>query len=155
MLGWLRSWNKIIREVIWNDQTLKQLMKIPARTGVLPFTERYFIKSEYTSKLLTDEICRIVYSVGPGYSTDVPNVRQNIIVFDIYVKQEEMNNVGEDRLVTRADYIASRLFFLLTKDRYVADTGYRFWPAPVRLDNGTRTTGYVRKTIGFYFMEVD
>ena len=153
MMGWINAWNTIIRKVIWPDHELKTLMKLPSRTGVIQFVERYFIRAGFTNKLLTDEVCRIVYSDLEGYETDVSNVRKNIMVFDIYVKQDEMRNIGDDRLVTRIDLITERLFKLLTSDRYLAETGYRFWIAG-DWDGGTRVTGYHRKTIAFNYMKV-
>ena len=153
MLGWIRNWNKIIREVIWQDYALKQLMKLPPKTNILQFCERYFIRAGFTNELLTDEVCRIVYSDMQGGDTKVPNIRKNMMTFDIYVKQEELHNIGDDRLLSRADLIAERLCKLLTQERYIADTGYRFWIAG-DWDLGTRTVGYARKSIAFYYMKV-
>ena len=153
MLGWVNAWNKIIREVIWQDYDLKRLMKLPPKTGILQFCDRYFIRAGFTNTLLTDEVCRIIYSDEQGDDTRVPNVRRNMMTFDIYVKQEELHNVGDDRLVSRADLIAEKIYHDLTKERYVADTGYRFWIAG-DWDLGTRTVGYVRKSIAFYYMKV-
>ena len=153
MMTWLNEWNKIIREVIWRDYTLKRLMKIPSTTGILQFCERYFIRAGFTNELLTDEVCRVVYSDVQGSDTNVPNVRKNMLSFDIYVKKEELHNVGDDRLVSRADLIAEKICKLLTEHRYVIDTGYRFWIAG-EWDLGTRTVGYARKTIAFYYMKV-
>lgn len=153
MLGWTNNWNKIIRKVIFPDYELRSLMKIPGKTGILQFIDRYFIRAGFTNKLLSDEVCRVVYAEMQGYETNVPNVRKNIMMFDIYVKEEELHNVGDDRLVFRTDLIADRIRFLLMKDRYVEETGYRFWDAG-DWDAGTRTGGYARKTISFYFMKV-
>lgn len=153
MLGWLESWNTIIRRVIWNDYELKKLMRIPKQTGILQFCDRYFVKAGYSNKLLTDEVCRIVYADAQGRDTDVPNVRKNLMTFDIYVKQEELHTATDDRLMLRTHLIANRLQKLLTNERYLANTGYRFWIAG-DWDMGTRTPGYSRYTIGFYYMKV-
>lgn len=153
MLGWINAWNTIIRQVIWPDYRLKQLMKIPKQTGILQFCDRYFIKAGYSNKLLSDEVCRIVYSDIQGKETDVSNVKKNMLTFDIYVKREELHNVGDDRLMMRTHLIAERLYKLLTKEKYLADTGYRFWIAG-DWDLGTRTSGYARYTIAFYYMKV-
>lgn len=153
MYGWIDAWNKIIREVIWKDHELKTLMKIPPKTGIIQFIDRYFIRAGYTNKLLTDEVCRIVYADVQGAETNVPNVKKNMMTFDIYVKQDELHNVGDDRLVFRTHLIAARLNKLLTQDRYLADTGYRFWIAG-DWDLGTRTIGYARYTIAFHYMKV-
>lgn len=153
MLGWINAWNKIIREIIWKDYDLKRLMKIPPKTGILQFCDRYFIRAGFTNTLLSDEVCRIVYSDEQGSDTNVPNARRNMMTFDIYVKQEELHNVGDDRLISRADLIAERIYKDLTNERYLADTGYRFWIAG-DWDLGTRTVGYLRKTVAFYYMKV-
>ena len=153
MLGWVKAWNKIIRTVLFKDAELKRLMKLPKNTGVIQFTDRYFVKAGFTNKLLTDETCRIVYADIQGYSTDVPNVTKNMITFDIYVKNEDLRNVGDDGLILRTQLIAERLQKLLTKERYLADTGYRFWIAG-DWDLGTRTAGYSRYTIAFNYMKV-
>ena len=152
-MGWVNAWNYIIRNVIWKDHELKILMKMPPKTGIIQFVDRYFIRAGYTNKLLTDEVCRIVYSDTQGYETEVPNVKKNLMLFDIYVKTEEMRNIGDDRLVTRMDLIAERIQRLLTSQNYLADTGYRFWIAG-DWDGGTRVTGYHRKTIAFHYMKV-
>ena len=128
-------------------------MKLPAKTNIIQFIERYFIRAGFTDELLTDEVCRIVYSDVQGSDTEVPNVRKNMMTFDIYVKENELHNVGNDRLLSRADLIAERLYKLLTQERYLAGTGYRFWIAG-DWDLGTRTVGYTRKTIAFYYMKV-
>lgn len=153
MIGWLKSWNKIIREVIFHDYDLKKLMKVPSKTGIVQFCNTYFIRAGYTNKLLTNETCRIVYADVQGSDTKVPNVRRNIMTFDIYVKDEELHTAGDDALMYRTHLIAARLNKLLTDERYVKDTGYRFWIAG-DWDLGTRTQGYARYTIAFYYMKV-
>ena len=153
MLGWIKAWNTIIRTVIFKDTELKRLMKLPKNTGIIQFTDRYFVQAGFTNKLLTDEAVRIVYANIQGQPTDVPNVTKNMMTFDIYVKNEELRNVGDDGLILRTHLIAERLFKLLTQQRYLADTGYRFWPAG-DWDLGTRTAGYSRYTIAFYYMKV-
>lgn len=152
-MGWVNAWNTIIRKLIWPDGELKTLMKLPAKTNIIQFVDRYFIRASFTNNLLTDEVCRIVYSDSPGYETDVPNVKRNLMIFDVYVKESEQRNIGNDRLVTRADLIIARLGKLLTSKRYLEETGYRFWIAG-DWDGGTRVTGYVRKSIAFHYMKV-
>ena len=153
MRGWINAWNKILREVIFADYGLRRLMKVPTKTGIIQFTDRYFVRAGYSNKLLTDEVCRIVYADVQGKDTDVPNIKRNMMTFDIYVKQEEQRNATDDGLVMRTHLIADRLDKLLTSERYVADTGYRFWIAG-DWDLGTRTVGYARYTIAFYYMKV-
>ena len=149
MIHWIRDWNNIVRYVIFQDQVLKQLMKIPPKTTIIQFIDKYFIRAGFTNKLLQDESVRIVYSDVQGHDTEVPNVKKNMIMFDIYVKLEDLHNVGEDRLMMRTKLIADRL----TSERYLKDTGYRFWIAG-DWDSGTKTVGYARYTVAFYYMKV-
>lgn len=153
MLGWANQWNDILRNVIFPDYELRTLMKVPGKTKITEFRDHYFIRAGYTNDLLTNQDCRIVYSDVQGWETDVPNVKRRMLTFDIYVKTTQMYNVGDDRLVSRAQLIAARLEHLLTKDRYVGNTGYRFWIAG-DWDLGTRTIGYSRYCIAFNYMKV-
>lgn len=154
MIQWTNAWNTVIRKIIWPDHELKVLMKIPPKTGILQFNQRYFIRAGFTNELLTDETCRIVYADSASHETAVPNIKKNMMTFDVYVKKEDMFNIGDDRLVSRLDLIVDRLDTLLRGERYLADTGYRFWPADTGLDLGTRTVGYARRTITYYYMKV-
>lgn len=128
-------------------------MKLPEDTNIITFIDKYFIKSSWTNATLTDEDVRIVYWTGNGSDTAVPNVKRNMITFDIYVKTKDIHNVGRDRLMMRTVLIANRIQKLLTSKRYTQETGYRFWPAG-EWDSGTKTPGYSRYTIAFYYMEV-
>ena len=154
MLAWTRAWNTVIRKVIWPDHELKVLMKLPPKTGILQFNQRYFIRAGFTNELLTDEVCRIIYADTSSHETDVPTIKKQIMTFDIYVKKEEMYNIGDDRLISRLDLIADRLDKLLRRERYLADTGYRFWPADEGVDLGTSTVGYARRSISYFYMKV-
>ena len=153
MIHWIRDWNNIVRYVILQDQVLKQLMKIPPKTTIIQFIDKYFIRAGFTNKLLQDESVRVVYSDVQGHDTEVPNVKKNMMMFDIYVKLEDLHNVGEDRLMMRTQLIADRLTRLLTSERYLKNTGYRFWIAG-DWDAGTKTVGYARYTVAFYYMKV-
>lgn len=126
-------------------------MKIPEGTSIISFIDRYFIEAGYTSKVLKDESVRIVYADVTGADTDVPNVKKNIMTFDIYVKLEDLHNADNDRLKMRTRLIAQRLYELLTKERY--NGGYRFWIA-TEGNQGTRTIGYARYMIALYYMKV-
>ena len=150
---WINDWNTIIRRVIFADDELKTLMKLPANTNIITFIDKYFIRAGYTNKLLENEAVRIVYSEIQGHETQSPNIVRTMMTFDIYVRIEDLHNVGTDRLVMRTQKIASRLIYLLTKSRYIQDTGYRFWPAG-DWDLGTRTTGYARYCVALNFMKV-
>ena len=154
MYGWIFAWNTIIRSVIFPDYELKKLMKIPNNTKITDFVKYYFIKAGYTNELLTNQDCRIIYGDVAGSDTDVPEIKKSMITFDIYVKTKNLYDTDQDdMLVSRLQLIAARLNFLLTQERYLRETGYRFWIAG-DWDLGTRTTGYSRYTISFYYMKV-
>lgn len=153
VIGWHEQWNKIIRKRIFPDHDLKSLMKIPPKTGIIQFIDNFFIRAGYTNKILTNETCRIVYSDNQPSDVGHPNVTRNTMFFDIYVKIEDLHNVGDDRLMYRTYLIGERLSELLTDERYCEETGYRFWPAG-DWDLGTRTIGYARYCIAFNYMKV-
>ena len=154
MLGWINAWNTIIRRVIFRDDDLRQLMKIPAKTKVTDFVQYYFIKAGYTNELLTNQVCRIIYGDTAGKETNVPNIKKNMMTFDIYVKTKNLYDTDQnDMLISRSHLIAARLKYLLTRERYLKETGYRFWIAG-DWDLGTSTGGYSRYCIAFYYMKV-
>ena len=145
---WIDDWNDIIRNYIYKDDVLKALMNIPAKTNIVEFTDRYFIEAGFTNKMLTDESVRIIYGMV-GAPTGTPNVTRNQISFDIYVKNEELHNIGKDRLVKRTQLIARRLIDLLTQQKY--NGVYRFF-SPYEGDMGTSAIGYSRYNVSFSFM---
>ncbi len=152
---WMNDWNTIIRTVIFPDNELKELMRIPENTNIITFIDKYFMRQGYSNTLLENEDVRIIYGDVISHETEVPNVKRNEMSFDIYVKYEHLHNVGNDRLQMRTQLIANRLITLLTKDgtsgKYLG--GYRFWPKS-DLDLGTRTTGYARYCVTFEYIKV-
>ena len=152
---WMNDWNDIIRYVIFPDPILKNLMCIPENTTIIDFIDHYFIRAGYTNELLEKEDVRIVYGDIDPKETDVPNVTQNTLSFDIYVRTQKLHNATNDRLMYRTHLIATRLNELLTKGgtsgKYLG--GYRFWHCK-EMDLGTRTVGYVRYNISFKYMRV-
>ena len=112
MMQWIDDFNKIIREVIFADEELKTLMKLPEDIDIITFIDKYFIRAGYTNKVLEDEHVRIIYADVQGSPTQVPNVMKKMMTFDIYVKTEDLHNVGRDRLVMRTQLIANRLLRL-------------------------------------------
>lgn len=148
--SWIDDWNGMIRTEIFQDKILKALMKIPEDTSIIEFIDRYFIRAGYTNKILSNESVRIVYG-GIGSATGTNNVTQNDISFDIYVKTEDLHNVGTDRLVMRTQLIAKRIIYLLTKKRY--NGVYRFFN-PREGDMGTSAIGYARYNVTLSYMRV-
>ena len=147
--AWIDDWNDILRNVIFSDPVLMELMKIPEDTNIIEFVDRYFIQAGYTNRVLSDESVRIVYG-STGVPTNVSGVTRNILSFDIYVKTEELHNIGKDRLVMRHKLIAKRLFDLLTSSRY--NGAYRFYDK-YESDMGTSAIGYTRYNISMSYMK--
>ena len=101
MQQWDNIWNNVIRYVLFQDERLKELMLLPEKTNIVQFIDRYFIEASWTNKLLENENVRILYADASGADTSVPNVRRNILTFDIYVKMTELRNAINDRLALR------------------------------------------------------
>lgn len=154
MLVWEKEWNDIVRYVFFKDEDLKNLMKLPKNVGIIQFVDKHFIRAGYTNELLDTEPVRIVYSIIPKADTKNPAVIRYLVQFDIYVKKEVLRTATPDRLLLRTTLIADRISKLLRKHRYVEATGYHFYPAG-ETDLGTRTVGYVRHMVSFYFKKVD
>ena len=148
--SWIDDWNNIIRNVIFKDEELKSLMKLPANTNIITFIDKYFIRAGYTTEVLTNESVRIVYGTIARGDAMNPYVTRNEMSFDIYVKLEDLHNVERDRLVFRNHLIAKRLIDLLTNQRYLG--AYRF-TVEGEGDMGTSTIGYTRYNVTFGFMK--
>lgn len=144
---WINDWNDIIRHVIFSDKELMNLMKIPEKTSIIDFIDRYFIRAGFTNKILSNEDVRIVYG-STSSATNIDGVTSNVMNFDIYVKLENLHNVGVDRLVMRTQLIAQRLIYLLTRVRY--NGVYRFYD-PVEGDMGTSAVGYTRYRVSLSY----
>nr|DAK95875.1 MAG TPA: hypothetical protein [Caudoviricetes sp.]DAW64129.1 MAG TPA: hypothetical protein [Caudoviricetes sp.] len=144
---WINDWNDIIRHVIFSDKELMNLMKIPEKTSIIDFIDRYFIRAGFTNKILSNEDVRIVYG-STSSATNIDGVTSNVMNFDIYVKLENLHNVGVDRLVMRTQLIAQRLIYLLTRVRY--NGVYRFYD-PVEGDMGTSAVGYARYRVSLSY----
>lgn len=144
---WINDWNDIIRHIIFGDKELMSLMKIPEKTSIIDFIDRYFIRAGFTNKILSNEDVRIVYG-STASATNIDGVTSNVMNFDIYVKLENLHNVGVDRLVMRTQLIAQRLIYLLTRVRY--NGVYRFYD-PVEGDMGTSAVGYARYRVSLSY----
>ena len=146
--SWIDDWNDIIRNVIFKDEELKSLMKLPANTNIITFIDKYFIRAGYTTEVLTNESVRIVYGTIARGDAMNPYVTRNEMSFDIYVKLEDLHNVERDRLVFRNHLIAKRLIDLLTNQRYL---GVYQFTVEGEGDMGTSTIGYTRYNVTFGF----
>ena len=150
--AWTKEWNDIIRHVLFADEELRELMLLPEDTNIIKFIDNYFIRGGSTSKLLTNQKVRIIYGHTGQPLDNTPYVSDNVLSFDIYVKEDVAHNVYDDRLEMRTQAIADRIKYLLTKDRYVINL-YRF-RCIGESDMATSTIGYTRYNISFKYLKV-
>ena len=151
LMTWMSEWNDIIRDVIFPDTELRNLMELSENIRIVDFIHKFFIRAGFSNDLVTSEPVRIVYGDIASSVAGAPHVLRRQLSFDIYVKKEEQNNYGIDRLMYRTELIAARLIQLLTNQRYIK--GFRFW---VDSDNdmGTTTVGYDRRNVTFNYIRI-
>ena len=136
---WQDNWNNVVRNVIFPDEKLKQLMLVPKGTDIAGFTEKYFIRDGSTDELLTNEKVRIVHHDAQGFWTYNPHVRGKYREFDIFVSEDVEHTASDDWLQSRQVLIAERLKYLLLRNRYCE--GLRF-SYEDEYDQWTKTIGY-------------
>lgn len=156
--AWDDDWLDIIRDVIFPDTELKELMGVAPKTSILEFVNRYFVQAgKTTSELLTNEDIRVVYGFYPADSTDIPNAHNMTLSLDIYCPTEKMHTVGKDRLVARTQRIARRfleLLYIKPRDENYGYIGVFKFRDPHETVLGTRTIGYERHCLTMTFTRV-
>lgn len=145
---WQDNWNNVVREEIFPDKKLKQLMLIPPDTDIAKFTEKYFIRDGSTDELLTNEKVRIVHHDTQGFDTFNYGVKGKYREFDIYVAEDEEHTAGNDWLKSRQVQIAERIKYLLLRKRYCQNI--RFWYED-EYDMWTKTVGYKMYRLTFFY----
>jgi len=152
MIGswWQDDLDDIITDVIFPDETLRKLMKLPADIDLYHFITKYFIRAGTSTEILTNESVRIVYGISYSTPTNNPMVLQNEMSFEIYVKAEDLRNVTGNIMKTRTTLIARHLYNLLTKSKY--NGVYHFFPAGQK-DSHTSVPGYVRYTLSVGYLQ--
>lgn len=151
--SWTHEWADIVREVIFKDPILKELMMIPTGTSIIQFEDEYFIKMTFADVTVIDEDVRIVYANLNSNDIKHPNVIRQEMSFDVFVKKEHIHDVGDDRLMERGDLICVRLRQLLSGrvETSKGPTAFKFtWiGGPTQL--GSSTIGYRRYNISFEY----
>lgn len=149
--GWINEWNDIIREIIFPDTILRELMMIDDSMTIMDFVDKRFVRAMYTDTVIIDEPVRIIYgTITPQQLGEF--VTNNLMSFDIFVKNEHKHDVGDDRLMMRAELIAHRLNQLLGHRIYTSKgmTAYKFWCVGESV-LGSATIGYSRYNITFAY----
>lgn len=140
---WADNWNDVIRTTIFPDERLKDLMLIPddKRSNIMSFVTEYFVKFPLTDEVVTDHKVRVICSEEESGRMNIPQAVLKYLVFDIYVKSDELYTADDDRLKDRAVLIFERIKYLLTREEYVCQL--RFTPYD-DFDLASRVIGYRR-----------
>ena len=136
---WQDNMNNVIRNVIFPDTKLKELMLVPAGTDIRKFIDKYFIRDGSTDELLTTEKVRIVHHDSEGFETGNPMVRGKYHEFDIYISEDVEHTATVDRLQSRQILIAERLKYLLLRRQVVEQMSFKYED---EYDQWCKTVGY-------------
>lgn len=146
---WKDNWNNVIRDVLFADDKLRELMLLPKNCTIIQFIDKYFIEDENTDELMTNERVRISYYDAKGRDTGNQNVRLRYKEFDIYVHKDVLHNATNDRLQNRYDLIADRIKYLLLRNDRVCNLHFELEEDGYNLF--TKAIGYKRYHISFSY----
>lgn len=149
MRTWKDNWNNVVRDVLFTDEKLRQLMLIPEDCTITRFRDKYFVEGEGTNEIMTDEDVRILCYDSQSGETGNKNVFLRYKEFDIYVKRDVLFNATDDRLQRRYDLIADRIKYLLCRTQTVC--GIRFRVADPGYNLFTKLAGYDRFHVSFSY----
>lgn len=140
---WHDNWNNVLRDVIFPDAELKDLMLIPAKSrgNIKEFIERYFVEDVMPDELVTDEDVRVLCYETEGVKLSNPRVTKKFLEFDIFVRNAVLYTATSDRLQRRDKLIFKRLKALLTGDTYVCNLRFTYEDD---YHLGTKTVGFRR-----------
>lgn len=146
---WKDNLNDVIRDVVFPDDDLLELMMIPEedRENIVLFIDKYFIRDPGPDEIVTNEDVRICYSETQGQSLG-SNVLRKYIFFDVYVKNDHLHDFDDDMLSFRTDKICQKLKENLTDETYVCRLRFSY------VDDYslfTKMIGYTRHRIVFSY----
>ena len=136
---WQDNWNNVVRNVLFQDDTLKTLMLVPSGTDIVKFQKKYFIRDGSTDELLTNEKVRIVVHDDEGDDTFNKGVKVKYKTFDIYVSEDVEHTADLDLLRSRQVMIAERIKYLLLRQQVVENIRFKYED---EYDQWTKTVGY-------------
>lgn len=152
-MGWYEDWQQMIRQVLFADEELKELMLIPEdkRDDALEFVDKYFIESPAPDEVMLKEDVRVLFYDEAGKETSHPFVTRKIFSIDVYVKKDKLYGGDEDDYMKRRDrLIFQRIRNLISKKRF---KGYNFtcyddYPLSCKVEGYARYHGvfYYKKT---------
>ncbi len=142
-ITWHDRWNDVLRDVIFPDPALKDLMLIPVkdRENIKAFIDRYFIEDALPDELVKDEDVRVIYYETEGAKLGDPHITKKKLEFDIYVRNDVLHTATNDRLQRRDKLIFQRLKELLTGSTYVCCLRFTYEDD---YHLGAKTVGYRR-----------
>ena len=146
--SWQDNWNNVVRNVIFPDEKLKELMLVPEGTDIVKFTDKYFIRDGSTDELLTNEKVRIVHHDTFGFDTYNAKVRGKYREFDIYVSEDVEHTASNDWLQSRQVLIAERIKYLLLRRTNTENIRFRYED---EYDQWTKTVGYKMYKLTFFY----
>ena len=147
---WDDNWNNVIRNVLYPDKKLKELMLVPVGTDIMRFIDKYFIRDGSTDELLTNEKVRVVWhneSMSRGMTSR--KIHGNFKVFDIFVSEDVEHTATTDRLKSRQTLIAERIKYLLLRQYYCENLHFDFED---EYDQWTKTVGYKLYKLTFFYI---
>lgn len=145
---WQDNWNNVIRDVLFPDAKLKELMLVPDGTDIMRFQDKYFVRDASTDELLTNEKVRVVHYDTRGLDTYNMHVRGKYKEFDIFVKEDVEHTATTDRLQSRQVLIAQRIKELLLSKYNVCQLHFQYED---EYDLWTKTIGYKMYHIAFFY----
>ena len=89
-------WDDILRDVLFPDKELAELMMIPEGTNIITWIDRYFVDYAMCTELVRDEDVRVVWAEDQSTHTTNYLVNKRKISFDIYVKLEHNKDASDD-----------------------------------------------------------
>ena len=145
---WQDNWDNVIRNVLFPDDKLKELMLVPIGTDIMTFQKKYFIRDGSTDELLTKEKVRIVTNDQQGSWTFNKGVNLKYKCFDIYVSEDVEHTADVDRLKSRQILIAERIKYLLLRQWNCQNMHFQYED---EYDMWTKTVGYKLYRLTFFY----
>lgn len=145
---WQDNWNNVVRNVLFPDDKLKELMMVPTGTDIVTFQKKYFIRDGSTDELLTAEKVRIVTHDDQGSWTFNKGVNIKYKNFDIYCSEDVEHTADVDRLKSRQVLVAERIKYLLLRQKVCEHIHFEYED---EYDLWTKTVGYKLYRLTFFY----
>ena len=145
---WQDNWNNVVRNVLFPDEKLKELMLVPQGTDIMTFQKKYFIRDSSVDELLSNEKVRVVHYDNESNFTKNKGVRLKYKNFDIFVSEDVEHTADIDRLRSRQVLIAERIKYLLLRQSVCENIRFQYED---EYDQWTKTVGYKLYHLTFFY----